>query len=367
MKPGTGRLQQLDGLRGIAALVVVVHHCVLVSPQLARLYEEHPEPPTGAAALLGYTPLHLLWDGPAAVTVFFVLSGFVLAIPFLKPGHMPWRLYYPRRLARLYLPTIAAVALALLLFVVFPRRHETSWSWWVNAHAFPLGPVQVLKDAVLLFGTSWLDSPLWSLRWEVVFSLALPAYLFLAKRLERFWLPTLGALLALHVLGLVLENGYLRYLPVFGVGVIMAVRRERLDEIARALPRTTWIMLTVLALLLVNAPWLPFALPGARALPMVGATLVVFVFHSWDAAKRFAGRRVVQWLGIVSFSLYLIHEPIAVSLAELVSTVNPLVAVALGVPVSLGAAHLFHRFAERPTHRLAKRIGAKPAAEAAAA
>jgi uncharacterized membrane protein len=81
--PWSGRVRSLDGLRGVAALIVVVHHALLTSPTLARVnYGAVPGSVHGFLWWMTYTPLHLIWAGPEAVFVFFVLSGFVL---FLRP------------------------------------------------------------------------------------------------------------------------------------------------------------------------------------------------------------------------------------------------------------------------------------------
>lgn len=79
------RLRELDGLRGLAALIVLFYHISLTYPSLAAPYYAQPvEGPLAFA--LTYTPLHLLRDGRMAVYIFFVLSGLVLALPVLARG-----------------------------------------------------------------------------------------------------------------------------------------------------------------------------------------------------------------------------------------------------------------------------------------
>ncbi len=78
------RYRSLDGLRGVAALVVVVHHCLLTSIVLAATYRGGTTSGWGLSELLTRTPLHLLWDGTGMVLVFFVLSGFVLTLAFTE-------------------------------------------------------------------------------------------------------------------------------------------------------------------------------------------------------------------------------------------------------------------------------------------
>jgi peptidoglycan/LPS O-acetylase OafA/YrhL len=185
-----GRLPSLDGLRGLAALAVLAHHTLLASePTLAGPYHEGPFPAGGSVGwLLTYTPLHILWAGPEFVVVFFVLSGFVLSLPTASGGGRPRALsYYPRRLLRLYLPVWAAVAFAGALHLAVSHASLPTASWWLDAHSEPLTLEALRQDAGLLskYTGHWavLDV-LWSLRWEVLFSLALPLLLAVAV-----WVP----------------------------------------------------------------------------------------------------------------------------------------------------------------------------------
>jgi peptidoglycan/LPS O-acetylase OafA/YrhL len=64
------RLRSLDGLRGLAALIVVIHHSLLVVPGLAAPYFGQSTQ-SSIQELLAYSPLHLLWAGTEAVFLFF--------------------------------------------------------------------------------------------------------------------------------------------------------------------------------------------------------------------------------------------------------------------------------------------------------
>jgi peptidoglycan/LPS O-acetylase OafA/YrhL len=181
-----GRLSSLDGLRGLAALVVVLHHTLLASePTLAGPYNVGPFPADGSVGwLLTYTPLHILWAGPEFVVVFFVLSGFVLSLPCASGGRRP-RIasFYPSRFVRLYLPVWAALAFAAVLHVAVSHAALPTGSWWLDAHSQPLTFEAWRQDAGPLskYTGHWaLLDVLWSLRWEVLFSLALPLLLLVA-------------------------------------------------------------------------------------------------------------------------------------------------------------------------------------------
>ena len=83
------RMHSLDGLRGVAALVVVVHHLLLTLPWFADRVGLGQLGTKGQFTfswhnLFEYTPLHILYGGTEAVVIFFVLSGFVLINPVNK-------------------------------------------------------------------------------------------------------------------------------------------------------------------------------------------------------------------------------------------------------------------------------------------
>ncbi len=136
MRESSGRVRGLDGLRGIAALVVVFHHAFLTRSSLAAPYAALLPGHIGAFAWVStYTPIHLIWDGTEAVFVFFVLSGYVLTLSGAgrnTSALVGWLSYYPRRLVRLYVPALAAVALAVGWLTFVPRTKSSSASWWMT-------------------------------------------------------------------------------------------------------------------------------------------------------------------------------------------------------------------------------------------
>lgn len=350
------RFTALDGLRGLAALVVVTHHSLLISPRLASAYTGHPARLEGSAWWLTYTPLHLVWEGTSAVYVFFVLSGFVLALPFLGTHPAPWRAYYPKRLARLYLPVWGSVALATLLILAVPRHAQRGQSWWVRAHDTLLSASTLFNDLTLT-DPRWNNSALWSLKYEVAFSLLLPVYLFLATKLRRLAVPLAVAAFVATGFGVARDDRWLTYLPMFAVGVLMATRRHGLLAVAQKIPQVVWAGLAALAVVLTTSRWLPFSPALTASTSLVGAALVVYLFLGWSPAVRLGNTRPVQALGLLSFSLYLVHEPIVVTMAFLRPEAPARLILLVAVPVSLVAAMVFYRLVESPAHRLAKALG----------
>src|SRR5262245_47699245 len=105
--PRPGRIRALDGLRGIAAVTVVVQHILSSFPPLAAMIDRAPDADI-VLLDLDRTPLRLLWTGSEAVILFFVLSGFVLTLQIERfQAGSSYVTYIVRRVSRLYVPYLA--------------------------------------------------------------------------------------------------------------------------------------------------------------------------------------------------------------------------------------------------------------------
>ena len=355
------RVTQLDGLRGLAALVVVACHLVSTLPGIGSAVSgDRSAALTSAETWAVFSPLHLLWNGTPAVHVFFVLSGFVLVLPFTRAGATTsWAQYYAKRFFRLYLPAWASLAVAVALMLVIPRTASPLQSAWADMYVIDPSVGQVLKDGLLLLTASTINTPLWSLKWEVAFSLLLPAYVLLALRGRRLWHVKIGVALLLALAGALLDLDWLSYLPVFAIGAVLGAERERIGELTRRWPRFVWFFVAAAGIFLANAEWISpeQPVPGVEAVVTLGSTLIVLLFVSCGSAKRLGDTAAAQWLGRVSFSLYLVHLPIILACVTLLRSVSLPLALAVAVAASLVAAELFYRYVEQPSHRLSMAVG----------
>ncbi len=359
------RLASLDGLRGLAAVVVLVHHTMLLVPAFSDAYSGVGA--KGWAAALTYTPLHIFWDGESAVALFFVLSGTVLTAMATRAG-FDWVAYYPSRLLRLYLPVWAALAVGVGLFFAVPRV-DTALSWWLSvAHHSPFTFSGLLRDLSLVWYPGSIVSPLWSLQWEVVFSLLLPLYVFPIARWPRVRIPAVVLSLIVIGCGAAWDSVALRYLPMFLIGVVIGFELPRLRRIAERPPAKPW-QVTVLigALAMFSAPWYVWGdpwhdFPLLVMVAVTGCALLVMGAVALPVMSRVLSTRPVVWLGAVSFSLYLLHEPIIVTMGFLFAGHLLWVAAIACLVLSMGAAAVFYRWVERPLHKVAKAGGARFAA-----
>jgi peptidoglycan/LPS O-acetylase OafA/YrhL len=134
---------------------------------------------------------------PGAVLVFFVLSCSRWRLPsqYRRVGPIT-----TRGACRDFTSGAGALVLAVTLAALVPRVVAGDQSWWINAHAANMTLGMVARDAALLFNASLLDSPLWSLRWEVTFSLLVPLYVWIAVGWRGgTWLKIVAALLLVGI------------------------------------------------------------------------------------------------------------------------------------------------------------------------
>ncbi|MEV8212691.1 acyltransferase [Leifsonia sp. NPDC077715] len=351
----------MDGLRGTAAVVVLLHHAALAVPGLAATY--YPgRPPSIAASWLAYSPLHLAWAGTEAVYLFFVLSGFVLTRLVLSRG-FSWEAYYPSRMVRLYLPVIGAVVFAAVTFVLVHRTGDAG-SPWVAARAVDYSVGRALTDMALVGGTSGAITPLWSLTWEVIFSLLLPVYIFVARAVPA-WVQLVVAFACIEI-GAVYAIGPLTFLPIFAVGVLLASRWDTVRAVGESIGRLRWSWLVWLITFLVSAGlalsywWTaPFStayytwLRGPIVLGAAGL-LVLSLLSPW--AGTVLSSKPFRWLGSISFSLYLTHEPIVIAFAYLFPGREVLGSL-IAIVVSILVGWLFFLVVERPSHRFSRWVG----------
>ncbi|WP_022882121.1 acyltransferase family protein [Gryllotalpicola ginsengisoli] len=364
---GSARLRALDGLRGCLALIVVLSHSMTtVDPP--STFAQNP-----LLWIVTYTPLHLAWSGQSAVYVFFVLSGFVLVWPERDRPTRNWLAWYARRLTRLYFPIWAAMVFSYLLYLTVPRPVTSGTSAWLALHSGHYTPLDLLHDAILLGGVSpILNTAFWSLQWEVAFSLLLPLLALVALRVRRRatalalavvcvaasaagQIGAVDAVLSHFDLSLALT-----YLPMFGIGALMAASADDIERAVGWLSRAPLAVGALWASALAGMVWHDLREPQLSTAPaVVAAALLVALFAFSASGQRIGMWRPIGWLGERSFSIYLVHGPIVVSLAyHLAHAVLPWAMLVTALPLAIVAGHFFYRFVEHPLHGFSRRIGA---------
>ncbi|WP_431220434.1 acyltransferase family protein [Leifsonia xyli] len=364
------RLRSLDGLRGVAAFIVLLHHASLLTPAIAAAYIFNPEvsgpTPYSFGWWFTYTPLKIFTAGPEAVVVFFVLSGFVLSLPVLGPRAFEWMSYYPRRIARIGLPVVGSLLFASALALLVPQLPQHAMSSWVAGTSVPqLGVWDVIGSLDPTLGSWFINNPLWSIYWEMAFSVLLPVFVGLAVLLRRGWPLLIALVVAIVLIGLYANSHAFLYLPGFFLGVVAATQLDRIHRLGDALASrrwgwAVWLLVALGSMVLLVSHWmtrsadLGFVLESLQPIAALGLLLCCL---EWRLLARLLSHQPFRWLGTISFSLYLVHVPIIITLSYLLGSWGPLKVGALAIPVALVVGTLFYAAVEKPAHRLSKRIG----------
>jgi peptidoglycan/LPS O-acetylase OafA/YrhL len=371
----------LTGLRFIAAFQVLVFH--------GTAWERWPVW-VGVRNIAG--------AGHIAVSLFFVLSGFILTYVHAGPGAPPMgtRDFYRHRFARIY-PTYAfSLAVIAPLFIHHTLRTE--------------GPAATIEQtlAVLLlvqgyfpmFALAW-NAPAWSLSDEAFFYALFP---FLAPRICRcsrgqavaIGCVSYGVAMLLPAIYLVVApdapatpdknlisfwHNALRFapparLPEFIVGIVAG--RLFLDMPPEERDPARWTRgsfaaLGVIVVTLAVGPMVPYpALHNGLLAPVFAVLILALASNAGPLAKWLSARPLVA-LGEASYALYLIHMPILILWMKgtypIASRIPHGGAVAnlLFFPLAIGASLLVHRYVERPMLPITRRLlrGERPARDAA--
>jgi peptidoglycan/LPS O-acetylase OafA/YrhL len=304
------RFAALDGLRGIAALTVVCYHffCAFV-PGLIPGQTEHP-------LWIAYTPIGILFNGHFSVSIFFVLSGFVVARAAAKSGD-PFYVNIPLRYLRLALPATASVIFAWVALSVIPdaaiRLSEVIPSPWLNDtfqqrmpdffHALYDGMVGIFRK-----GGSHFNNALWTMKIEALGSIAIYLVYGIASGWRRKSVVVLIGFATLFspqylcfVLGALMADrrpqrmlGHVFPIAAFSAGILLGFPGRGFGEqlgISRMPP----------ALTLGNPDGL---------IPPIAAVLILFAVLNSASLDRFLSSPIPQYLGRVSFPLYLLHVPL---------------------------------------------------------
>jgi peptidoglycan/LPS O-acetylase OafA/YrhL len=354
-------IDAFTSLRGIASMIVVMAH-VWAILDLPRLVAGNPSLVSSIHFVAG------LFNGSAAVQIFFVLSACVLALSLRNnptTPYEPWiARFYVRRAFRIYPALWFSIVLTLCLWHLIrsPQMfHSGLYSSWAAWEAYPATPTPKLVGLSMLGLYVHLNGPLWTLRIELFYSLTFPL-IFLLVRDPRKRLPLLAGLLLLALLPIPRALS-VHYAFAFGLGAAIPFSPR-----ARHVPYRTSAVVAFIALLVASMTMdkLGMDMKGAENVEMVIAAVVIYCLYHNRASMPVLENRPVAFIGDISYSIYVIHFPILFALTPLLIDVlgttrihahpiaSILVLAAVVLCSTIVAATLCRRYIERPGERLGR-------------
>jgi peptidoglycan/LPS O-acetylase OafA/YrhL len=350
-----GRVVGLDGIRGLAALYVVVYHIFL------RAWPGYP----GAI----HAPFWAVWlsFGRGAVAMFIALSGFSLG---LGPARSGWkfksiRTYAHRRAWRILPPYWAALGFSLVM------------TWYVLAQ--PHLPVPNGKSVAVygllgqdVFSVGSPNRAFWSIAIEAQLYVLLPLLLLVVRRVSPRAMVGLVAAIVVTI-GLLgphvplMNSALVKFTPdlavLFAVG-LLAAGIVTADERTRSRPWAGFALAAAVAAIVLmvvgGAVWSYFNLfwLDLAWAPALGCLLAAVATSRPRFVVRFLNSRMPRSLGSCSYSLYLTHAPIVIAVSYglvqgRVTSGTPmfLVLIAILLPVTVCFARMFAAVFEIPFQR----------------
>jgi len=309
-----------------------------------------------------------------AVILFYVLSGYVLTRPYFQGRLFNYPVFLTKRVFRIY-PAYWAALFSAVLFMAWLSRaslpglssyvngvvwHDSSWSsFW---HHLTILLIRIPEDSEMY------NPVVWTLKYEVVFSLLCPVILFVSKRLDGkiscclfFAASCLGNLFS----GL----RFMRYLFMFGIGVNLAKHAQDLKKAySKFFLHAGWF-LPASAFFLYTAQWWgfwPIVMPRwlilfHDVLITGGAVLFILLALYSKRLSAFLGSPPVYFLGKVSYSLFLFQFPVILTMIYAFYGKIPLGGILLlSLALLLLVAALSYRWIELPAlkkgNEISKRI-----------
>jgi peptidoglycan/LPS O-acetylase OafA/YrhL len=311
------RLAELDALRGIAAMAVVLFHFLTRYPEMS---------PVADTSALGFP------YGKFGVEIFFGISGFVIFMTLSRTKSVAD--FLVSRFARLFPAYWVAIIVTTVCVHALGAGYLFVPSWAV------LTNFSMLQGHV---GLPQVDGVYWSLTIELSFYAVMIALwrLRLLNRIE--W--ALGCWIALKLLwwlpmGLSWRVGYaliLDYIPYFAIGV--AAYRVWNGE-------RRWIQQLPLLVL----GFASVCLDGSAAFQSIYALSVLCFFAISLNWMRFLNHPVLIWFGAISYTVYLVHQHVGYAIMDVLykhGIIGPwAILIALSAVITL--AWLITRFVERP-------------------
>lgn len=369
------RYIELDSLRGLAALAVFFSHVVNMSVMPDWFYRYFDK-----------SIFHLLWDGTAAVMFFFVLSGFVLSLPYIgetgrQPDYLPFII---KRIFRIYPAYLLALVISVLLKIYlftpeglagFSQFGNQFWQWRTEELSMSV----ILKHAAMIgpkFEMGQIDPIIWSLVVEMKVSVLLPVILLFFKELKSAWTQlalVFATAVAYRLADLdmieripLLNDDTLFYIPMFMAGILLAKYRHCLSDFVKRQSQTVNAAAFIFGLLLYSGrfslAFLLFSYNTYFYITALGACIIVVYAVALPERFTLLVSRPARFLGDISYSFYLLHFPIMLAFGTIIYMLSGLVFAPyiLSLVLSFALSYAVYKWVEMPFQSIGRVLAKRP-------
>lgn len=380
-----GRIHSLDSLRGIAAFIVIIFH-IFLSFTLFYNADRGFEYKYIFVKIFNETPLHTIWGGNEAVLLFFVLSGFVLAIPFQRGKIGSYKSFITKRFFRIYIPYIAVMSISVILMMTFygykdatglSLAYENRWN-----HDVSLGAI-LAYIFMINYDTANVNGVVWTLYHEMRISFIFPVIMLILlkfKPMKAIAILSTGAIFFTGVFfapfvlfgrneitTIIRDFGFTAYYTLFFIlGALLSVYRELIIRWASSLTSKLRFLMFFSSIMLINGKWIVNIIPIKNSLffysPLagIGIAILFIVVLSSPLAERILTVKPLLFLGKISYSLYLTHVLIIMLMTIAFDQINLIMlGFVLSPLISIPVAYVTYIAFELPAIKLGRYFGEK--------
>ena len=355
MKPN---FKILDGLRGIAATYVLIHHSrgnlLMGGSEYAKTI---PIEQWTIFDKFYYSILQLTSLGREFVILFFILSGFSIAYSLQKKS--PILEFYRRRLIRLYPPYILALIWAAFVYFISKQISPI----FTEGEISVFGSLSNIISNLLYIPNGAFIGQFWSLTYEVIFYLIIPICIlnrrvyFIVSALIYIvsicysWQQTSGTSIpAMYILD---------YNVFFAIGIWMFHNYEKVASIFVIKKKAVFYCVSIMFCLLMII--VKFKLGEFNKLTLALAVIFSILLIT-NFLQKEINNKALSFLGTMSYTLYITHMAtiyIFKSFLFKIGFMNSVNITAwyiwiIGVFISIGASYLFFYMAEYPSKIILK-------------
>ncbi len=369
---GQLRYTELDALRGIAAVSVVFWH-LFCTAYIGDITTNK---------VFVYS-LYILFQGRAAVILFFILSGFVLSLPFFKEPRPHYLPFISRRICRIYLPYIVGIGTAIIVRSFVTVKPIPNLSNWFNEYCGTPFSLKFALEHLFLIGnihSNLYNNSIWTLIHELRLSFLFPLIFLFVKRVNPLIsIVTCFLLSSIAQLNVAVQwetsngwqSGYFDSLHVaslFIIGILLARYKDLLIKFYKQRGKAMKVILFLSALFLFRAPMEFWVRNLDNVFFDYGSALGAcgFMVISLGSAKAsiILNKPFFRLLGNISYSLYLYHIIILYLAFYLLYPFIPIPVLSIIIVVSLVVFSFFSwKYIELPSitlgRVLSKRIAKK--------
>lgn len=323
------KILYLEGIRGIAALIVVVAH--FLQYFYFRLFnDDNSTMHNSYETWFSETPLNIFYNGNFAVTIFFVLSGYVLSLKFFKEKNL--NIIYEmviKRYFRLLIPVAVSVIITYIViklnaihyYDIVEYTKAKANDAFVIEHNF-LELLKYITVDVFFLNEDHYNPALWTMYYELIGSFIVFATLPLVIKLTNFYMKTIFYLIIMLIAAALFSP----YITLFLMGMWLC--DLDIDNTLIKNWNYSWVNLSILVIALYfgSYPYVDTSgtvyevlsiLPGAFLIThIIGAFLLVLVAIRSKLMQKLFSNKIFEFLGKISFSLYLIHFVVIYSLSS---------------------------------------------------